>query len=171
MTPKAALTQETRAARVELEIRIEAPPARVWEAIVARPDAWWIPEMRVLERCEEVCFEPRAGGRLYERRGDGGELLWFTTLALEPERSLQFSGHLVPPWGGPATTYLTLRLEEEGGATRLLVSNYLNGVVGDELLPQIESGWRFLFESGLKRLVETGSAGALPGEAPGGECG
>jgi uncharacterized protein YndB with AHSA1/START domain len=46
----------------------------------------------------ETVFEPRAGGRIYDRGVDGSEFQWARVLAFEPPDRVVFSWDLTPQW-------------------------------------------------------------------------
>jgi uncharacterized protein YndB with AHSA1/START domain len=46
----------------------------------------------------ETVFEPRAGGRLYDRGVDGSECTWARVLAYEPPDRVVFSWDISPRW-------------------------------------------------------------------------
>lgn len=150
---------ETRAARYELAILIEAPASEVWRAIIEDTDGWWISELRCVGPESTVTLEARAGGQLIENQADGASLLWFTVIEIAPQVSLNLAGHLAPPYGGPATTYLRLHLiEEASGAdarTRVELTSSMHGAFDEDTLQATAAGWRMLLEEGLKPHVET----------------
>jgi len=154
MNPTAAKMLETHAARIELEIPIEAPLTDVWRAVSEEPDAWWVSDMRCVPGGSTLALDPRAGGRLIEQNDSGGSLLWATVIAVQPPRSLSFESAIAPPFGGPCKSFLLIELEERGAGTLLKLTNSLHGHVDESSLPEMESGWRLLFETGLKQLVE-----------------
>jgi len=156
MTTTAAKILEASAARIELEVSIDASIDKVWQAIIEQPDAWWVSELRCVPGESKILLEPRAGGNLIEQNDNGGSLLWFTVIAVEPPRSINFAGAIAPPFGGPCQAFLLLELEENDGVTVVKMTNSLHGHVNEKTLPQIEGGWKLLLENGLKRLVETG---------------
>ena len=140
-----------------LTLEIDAPRERVWRALTEEIGQWWLPDFYAGgEATKAVILEPRVGGRLYEDWGDGGGLLWYTVIALQPPRSIDLAGHLTPAFGGPAKTYLKLELEEAGGKTRLVVSDAVLGRTSEGAVEQMRSGWQMLFGDGLKAHVEKG---------------
>ncbi|MFG0317378.1 MAG: SRPBCC domain-containing protein [Planctomycetota bacterium JB042] len=154
----AARRLDAAAATSALEIRVDARPERVWRTVTERPDEWWIDDLRCVPGGSEMSLDARAGGMLIERSRDGGSLLWFTVIAVEPGRSLHLAGSLAPPYGGPAQTFLWLALEEDGEATVVRMTHSLHGHVAEGSLAEMERGWRLLLEKGLKPAVEGGSA-------------
>ena len=46
----------------------------------------------------ETVFEPRAGGRIYDRGTDGSECEWASVIAFEPPDRLVFSWNVSPRW-------------------------------------------------------------------------
>lgn len=156
MHPTASRVLSSSAARIELEVPVEAPPAEVWRALVERPDAWWIDDLRCLAQPSRVELELRAGGRLFETGADGAELLWFHLIAIEPGRSLNLAGTIAPPFGGPCQTCLLVRLEPTAGGTLVRMTSSMHGHVEEPMLAELETGWRALLERGLKALLEDG---------------
>lgn len=152
--PGPARTTAAGVLRYELELPLAAPRARVWEALTAETDAWWLPSFRMMGEGSRVRFEARAGGTLVEERPDGGSLLWYQVLMCVPGSALHLVGHLGPDFGGPATTLLTLTLVDAGRGCTLRVTDALHGAVGPDLVRSLESGWRQLFGDGLRRFVE-----------------
>jgi uncharacterized protein YndB with AHSA1/START domain len=141
---------------VELEFPIAAPVERVWAALLDEVAAWWPRDFRVLGGDSEMHLEPRVGGRLYEETPGGASLLWATVIALDPLRQLDLAGHLTPRFGGPATTLTRLGLRDVDGGTVFEVGDAVFGHIGEGMRTSLETGWRQLFEGGLKAYVEAG---------------
>ena len=145
--------QQPTVGACELEIVIAARPARVWQALAAESAAWWPRDFHTSARTQRFVIEPVLGGRAYEDFGGGDGLLWYSVIGVEAGRELLLAGHLLPPFGGPAVTALRLTLAEQGAGTRLRVQDYRCGALGGE---SPADGWRLVFESGLRRHVESG---------------
>ncbi len=146
-------TSEVRCVQYELAITMEAGRARVWNGLTDQLTSWWLPDFHMLGPDSLITLEPRAGGRLYEQNGDA-ELLWYTVLAIDPGESLSLSGFCTAEFGGPSTSLLTVRLKDEGTATRLTFSDSLFGRVTDGHASSLRAGWAQLFTDGLKAFVE-----------------
>ena len=58
MTTTAAKILDASAARIELEVAIEAPIGEVWKTIVEHPDAWWVSELRCVPGASKMVFDP-----------------------------------------------------------------------------------------------------------------
>ena len=148
---------ETRAALYEMEIPIEAPRERVWQALTEEINAWWLPDFHMTGEGSVVTFDAVAGGQLYERHESGKTLLWCTVHMCEPGVSIYMVGHTSPDWGGPATSMLKFQLEDKDDGTVLRISDALFGHVSDETVNSLQGGWRWLMTDGLKAHVEAGA--------------
>jgi DNA-binding transcriptional ArsR family regulator/uncharacterized protein YndB with AHSA1/START domain len=139
---------------VAIDLDIEAPAARVWEALIREVRLWWPRDFHIGGESSRMTLEPFAGGRLFEEWGDGAGLLWAQVIAIDPSRSIQLAGHLSPEYGGPATSIWKIALHETDAGTRLELTDSLFGRVDGKLHGSLESGWRTIFE-GLKSHLET----------------
>ena len=102
---------------------------------------WWRADFHAYED-SVIQLEPHAGGRLYERSSSGAEGIWYTVIAIVPQQTLDLAGHLMPQFGGPATTLLRIKLEEEQGMTIVKISDSIFGRLGESVLNNVKEGWR-----------------------------
>jgi uncharacterized protein YndB with AHSA1/START domain len=141
-------------AHYEFALDIEASTSRVWRALTDQIGSWWLPSFHILGESSIIELEPHAGGRLVER-ADGRELLWYTVLAIDPEKSLDLAGYCTAKYGGPSTTMLSLEITGVSDRlSRLNVSDSLFGRVTEESVRCIQAGWNELFSDGLKKFAE-----------------
>jgi uncharacterized protein YndB with AHSA1/START domain len=141
----------------ELEVHIDAPPNRVWQAITAETNAWWLPDFHMVGEGSTVTLDTRAGGGLIEHLEGGGSLLWYTVQWCRPQEfTLYLIGQTARDWGGPATSHLKLQIEPRGtDACTLKVSDALHGHVTEGSARSLEEGWTTLYSDGLKRYCES----------------
>jgi hypothetical protein len=60
-----------------------------------KASVWWPAEHTVSrERDVEIVFEPRAGGRIFERTGGGREIEWGEISEWDPPRRLRYRWHI-----------------------------------------------------------------------------
>jgi len=146
---------ETRALKYEFSIDIDAPREAVWTALTQETNAWWLPDFHMVGADSVVTLDARAGGQLVETNEAGGSLLWYEVQMCTPGESLHLVGHIGADWGGPATTMLTIKLEQRGDTTTLRVADALLGCVSASMPDSLEEGWKQLFGAGLKAHVES----------------
>lgn len=139
---------------VELEVTINAPRERVWQALTQEINAWWLSDYRMIAPDSVVTLDARAGGLMIEQKPDGGSLLWYTVAMVTPGTTLHMVGHMAPPWGGPAVAMLELTLQADGAGTRLEIRDAILGPESTTQAANLDAGWRALFGDGLKAYVE-----------------
>ena len=82
------MTMQTTDTSVRTSIVVEAPLERAFSVFTDGIGTWWPPEHHILSgELAEMVFEPRAGGRVYDRGVDGTECCWARVLVYErPDR-------------------------------------------------------------------------------------
>lgn len=148
------------AREVMLEVQIDAPRERVWEALVEETDAWWHRDFRTGPEDFVFRIQARLGGWAYEDWGDGDGQIWGVVQGVRAGEMLQVAGDTDAEWGGPHRGLLTWRLSDDGGGTRLRFRHALHGRVSAETASSLGDGWRLLLADGLKPFAE----GARTGE-------
>jgi uncharacterized protein YndB with AHSA1/START domain len=84
---------------VRSSIVVEAPIERAFRVFTEDFDRIKPREHNMLGvEIDETVFEPRVGGRVYDRGVDGSEFRWARVLAFEPPTRLVFSWDLSPQW-------------------------------------------------------------------------
>lgn len=138
----------------EHETTIDAPPERVWKALVEDVGRWWPQGFWAMPESKGMRLEPVVGGRLYEWTEDGSILVWFTVIGLRPGRSIDFAGHLSPAFGGPAFAMLRLEVERKGAVSVVKATESHVGNVARGAAAAVKKGWTSLLDGGLKPHVE-----------------
>ena len=94
------MSTQSTAAPVRTSIVVDAPVQRAFEVFTQEMRSWWPEDHHVLEgELAEMVFEPRVGGRIYDRAADGRECTWSRVLAYEPPHRLVFSWDVSTSWG------------------------------------------------------------------------
>src|SRR5688572_32665638 len=84
---------------VRTEIVVDAPVERAFRAFTERFDQIKPREHNMLGAdIAESVFEPRVGGRVYDRGVDGSECQWGRVLAYEPPDRIVFTWDISPQW-------------------------------------------------------------------------
>ena len=149
------MTETTlHSARVELEIPINADRETVWKGLTEEIGEWWPQEFFITEK-SRFTLEPRLGGYMFEDAGDGTGAIWFQVRGIIPFQRLYLEGHIAPPYGGPATSLVTITLEEKEGGTLFKLSDSLFGVIPPDRTSSMDEGWKQIFEQGLKKYLES----------------
>jgi uncharacterized protein YndB with AHSA1/START domain len=93
------MTTQAQAATVRQEIAVEAPVDRAFRVFTEQMDKIKPREHNMLGvDIAETVFEPRAGGRIYDRGTDGSECEWASVIAYEPPDRVVFSWNVSPHW-------------------------------------------------------------------------
>jgi len=140
---------------VKMDVRINASPAKVWQAIVRDASKWWPRDFYTGPKPKGFFFEPKLGGRVYESWSNGGGLVWYDVIGVDPEKSLLMRGQLTAKYGGPATTLLEITLAPAGKQTVLHLHDNVFGVIGAKMKDSLIAGWKLLMEDSLKKFVES----------------
>jgi uncharacterized protein YndB with AHSA1/START domain len=138
---------------VRRSITVRLGPDEAFRLFTEGMGTWWPVEMfsRAADEgstVERVVFEQRAGGRIYETDGAGGEGSWGTVLEWEPPR------RLVMAWkpndeDRPPTEIEVVFTKQDDGATRVDLEHRKWELLGDraaEARRTYESGWPLVFD-------------------------
>ena len=92
------MTTQTQAS-VRTQIVVDAPIERAFSVFTGQFDRIKPREHNLLDaEIAETVFEPREGGRIYDRAVDGSECHWARVLAYEPPNCVVFSWDISPQW-------------------------------------------------------------------------
>jgi uncharacterized protein YndB with AHSA1/START domain len=93
------MSTQAQATTVRQEIVVDAPVDRAFRVFTEQMDKIKPREHNMLEvDIETTVFEPRAGGRIYDRGTDGSECEWASVIAYEPPDRVAFSWNINPYW-------------------------------------------------------------------------
>jgi uncharacterized protein YndB with AHSA1/START domain len=93
------MTTQAEQTSIRTDVVVEAPIDRAFKVFVEQFDQIKPREHNMLEvDIAESVFEPREGGRIYDRGVDGSECQWARVLAYEPPGRIVFSWDISPQW-------------------------------------------------------------------------
>ncbi len=93
------MTTQAQEASVKTQIVVEAPIERAFSVFTEDFDRIKPREHNMLGvDIAETVFEPREGGRIFDRGVDGSECQWARVLAYEPPDRVAFSWDISPMW-------------------------------------------------------------------------
>jgi uncharacterized protein YndB with AHSA1/START domain len=138
-------------AEIRKTITVDASVETAFETFTERTSSWW-PEgtHRIFEEGSAVVFEPRAGGRVYERSADGEEGDWADVLVWEPPSRFVLRWR-VNPRRGP--TEVEVRFSPLEGRTRVELEH--RGWDDAEGRASYNTGWDFVlgrFEAAVQSV-------------------
>lgn len=123
------MTTQARDTVVRTEIVVGAPIDRAFRAFTEQFDRIKPREHNMLGAdIAESVFEPRPGGRVYDRGVDGSECQWGRVLAYEPPDRLLFSWDIDAQWQIESDLARTSEVEvrftaEDDGGTRVVLEH------------------------------------------------
>jgi uncharacterized protein YndB with AHSA1/START domain len=149
---------------VELEVRVAAPPEKVFDALTGDVSAWWGRPYVHSERARAVIVEPKPGGRCWEDWGEGEGALYATVIRVERPKTLAMAG----PFGmsGLCHNVVAYSLEADGKGTLLKVSHSGAGEIDEETRRDYTMGWEDLLRKRFPAFVERGEKLGLGHEPP-----
>src|SRR5919106_5445212 len=93
------MTTHAQNTTVQTNVVVNAPSERAFKLFTEQFDRIKPREHNMLGvDIAESVFEPRAGGRVYDRGVDGSECQWARVLAYEPPERLVFTWDIGPRW-------------------------------------------------------------------------
>jgi DNA-binding transcriptional ArsR family regulator len=149
--PKGQPSAQAEIVDVALEWPVEASVQRAWQALFDRVESWFPAAHRAVGAGAAMTFEPRLGGQLREARPDGGGIIWYEVVALDPPRSVDLAGHLAARYGGPAASLLHIEIVPgaRDGTSVLKLTDSVFGRIGPDMRASLASGWQAILGDGL----------------------
>ena len=143
---------------VKFEVSINAPAAKVYDALVRQVGSWWNPEHTYSHDAKNLSIDPRPGGCFCERLPNGGGIEHLRVVYVAPPQIVRFLGALGPLQASGVAGSMTWRLTGGPGATRLELSYSVGGFIDDgfeKIAPAVEAMLHEQLDR-LKLFVETG---------------
>ncbi len=143
---------------VKFEVSVNAPPAKVYDALVGQVGSWWNPAHTYSGDAKNLSIDARPGGCFCEKLLNGGAIEHLRVIYVAPREAVRLAGALGPLQASGVAGSMTWKLTGTGDNTRVQVSYSVGGFIDggfDKVAPAVESVLREQFDR-LKRFVETG---------------
>ena len=113
------MPESAAAVFIRKSVEVDAPVETAFRVFTEQAGSWWPLATKSVGQDEAVdlVFEPRAGGRVYERVRSGEEHDWGEILAWEPPERLVFTWH--PGRAAETSQEVEVRFAPSGEGTRL----------------------------------------------------
>lgn len=95
---------------LRITLEVDCSPEHAFTTWTRRATAWWPPEHTVShEPGAEIVFEPRRGGRIFERTPAGDEIEWGQIVEWDPPRRLRYLWHIATEPGNATDVEIVFR--------------------------------------------------------------
>jgi uncharacterized protein YndB with AHSA1/START domain len=122
---------------LRLSFVVACEPDHAFTTWTRKATSWWPVEHTVShEAGTEIVFEPHAGGRIFERAGDGREIDWGKILDWDPPHRLRYLWHIATD-ADHATDVEIVFHEHADSSTRVEIEHS-----GWERLGEVGRSWR-----------------------------
>ena len=158
MTAQSATQVTQNGFLVKLDVSINAPSAKVYEALVGQIGSWWNPEHTYSHDAKNLSIDARPGGCFCEKLPNGGGIEHARVIYVAPPQVVRFSGALGPLQASGVAGSMTWKLTGDAGSTRLELSYSVGGFIPggfEKIAPAVEAMLREQLDR-LKLFVETG---------------
>ena len=143
---------------VKLDVTINAPSAKVYDALVGQIGSWWNPEHTYSHDAKNLSIDPRPEGCFCEKLPNGGGIEHLRVVYVAPPQIIRFSGALGPLQSSGVVGSMTWKLTGGPDNTRLDLLYSVGGFIPsgfEKMAPAVESMLRDQLDR-LKLFVETG---------------
>ena len=143
---------------VQFDVSVNAPPAKVYEALVGQIGSWWNPEHTYSHDAKNLSIDARPGGCFCEKLPNSGGIEHLRVVYVASPQVIRFSGALGPLQASGVAGSMTWKLTGDAGSTRLELSYSVGGFIQGgfgKIAPAVEVMLREQLDR-LKLFVETG---------------
>jgi uncharacterized protein YndB with AHSA1/START domain len=143
---------------VKLEVSVNSPAAKVYDAMIGQVGSWWNPEHTYSHDAKNLSIDARPDGCFCEKLPNGGGIEHLRVIYVAPPQVVRFSGALGPLQASGVSGSMTWKLTGGGESTRLELSYSVGGFIQggfDKIAPAVEAMLSEQLDR-LKLFVETG---------------
>jgi len=137
---------------------INAPPAKVYDALTDKVGGWWDPAHTFSHDARNLSVDTKPGGCFCERLPDGGGVQHMSVVYASPGKLLRLAGAIGPLQEAALAGTMTWNLLQAGGGTTVELTYTVGGfrAGGFRDIPTVVDGVLRGQLARLKALVETG---------------
>lgn len=135
---------------VELEVPIQASPARIYQALTHDIARWWDPDASWGRG--KLVLEPEVGKRMWEDFGNGEGALFGIVTYVERNKKLEIEGD--HGLGSGVQGYIRFELVPQGEGTILKFSHRAFGEISERSRQRFPEGWKQLLTRNLPEYLE-----------------
>ena len=143
---------------VTFDVNVNAPVAKVYDALVGQVGSWWNPEHTYSHDAKNLSVDPRPGGCFCEKLPNGGGVEHLRVVYIVPRETVRFSGALGPLQASGLAGSLTWKLISGPDNTRLQLSYGVGGFI-DGGFEKIASAVESMLSDQLNRLKQFAETG------------
>ena len=133
---------------IRISFTLECSAEHAFDTWTGKATSWWPPEHTVShERGAEIVFEPRRGGRIFERTATGIEIEWGQIVEWQRPRRLRYLWHIATDPGNATDVMIEFR-EVDGSSTRVDIEH-----AGWERLGELGRTWRDANHAGWEGVL------------------
>ena len=143
---------------VKFEVNVNAPAAKVYDALVGQVGSWWDSEHTYSGDAKNLSIDARPGGCFCEKLSNGGGIEHARVIYIAPREILRLSGALGPLQASGVAGTLTWKLTSDTDNTRIQLLYSAGGFIDggfEKIAPAVESVLRGQLDR-LKQFAETG---------------
>jgi uncharacterized protein YndB with AHSA1/START domain len=143
---------------LKFEVSVNAPAAKVYEALVGQIGSWWDSEHTYSGDAKNLSIDARPGGCFCERLPNGGGIEHARVIYVAPREIVRLSGAFGPLQASGVAGTLTWKLTSGTDNTHLQLSYSVGGFIDggfEKIAPAVESVLRVQLDR-LKQFAETG---------------
>jgi len=126
---------------VKLEANINAPAARVYDALIGQIGLWWNPDHTYSHDAKNLSIDPRPGGCFCEKLPNGGGVEHLRVVYIAAPQLVRFAGALGPLQASGLAGSMTWKLTGAEN-TRVQLSYSVGGFIDggfEKIAPAVES--------------------------------
>ena len=143
---------------VKFEVSVNAPAAKVYDALVGQIGSWWASEHTYSGDAKNLTIDARPGGCFCEKLPNGGGIEHARVIYVAPREVLRLSGALGPLQASGVAGTLTWKLTSGTDNTRIQLTYSVGGFIDggfEKMAPLVENVLRQQLDR-LKQFAETG---------------